>query len=159
MLASNVVYGLVASFAALAAAQTTSGTTTSTATMTRTITITSCNPEVSNCPGRTSSTTSSSSSTSTFVNTTTSSTIMSTSSTYYPTANLTSAFPVPSKNSTSYMPPVPTKIATASGGVSLPPAPTVTPPVTIPVGSAGSAVFFQSGLMLGLLGAGVAILA
>ncbi|EJT81494.1 hypothetical protein GGTG_01472 [Gaeumannomyces tritici R3-111a-1] len=156
MLASNVVYGIVASFAALAAAQTTSGTTTSTATMTRTITITTCNPEVSNCPGRTSST-SSSSSISTAVNTTTSS-VMSTSSTYYPTANLTSAFPVPSKNATSYMPHAPTKIVT-TGGTSLPPAPTLTPPVTLPVGSGGSAVFFQSGLMLGLLGAGVAILA
>ncbi|GAB1310332.1 hypothetical protein MFIFM68171_00542 [Madurella fahalii] len=113
-------------------------TTTSTQTLTKTVTITECNPTATNCPGRTETTTSTtttwtfplSNSTSTVGPTASSSFILSSSR---PVITGTSGQVIPTGSQTQ----APTSIATA--------------------GAAG--LFIQPALLLGALGAGVALLA
>ncbi|EHA48928.1 hypothetical protein MCOR27_003782 [Pyricularia oryzae] len=143
MLASSLFYGVLAAVATAVTAQTTEGlsTTTSTSTMTRTVTITQCNPSITNCPGRN-----------------TSSTTAAAPTTIVSSANLTSAMPTPSKNSTGYVQPT-LSPKTSTAGVVLPSTAPQPPVATVPPTAAGTSVFVQSGLMLGVLGAGIAILA
>ncbi|TLD29357.1 hypothetical protein PspLS_03778 [Pyricularia sp. CBS 133598] len=144
MLASSLFYGVLAAVATAVTAQTTSGlsTTTSTSTMTRTITITQCNPSITNCPGRNTSTSAPAAPTTSIVT----------------SANLTSAMPTPSKNSTGYVQPT-LSPKTTTAVVVLPSGAPQPPAATVPPTGAGTSVFVQSGLMLGVLGAGIVILA
>lgn len=109
-------------------------TTTSTSTLTKTITITQCNPTVTNCPGRANSTT----------------------STWYPVSNSTSAAAtaVYSNTTTAYV--AHTSTAGAVLTLSASSAPTGGNTVTT---SGGNGLFVHSGLLLGAVGAGLALLA
>ncbi|KAK1755314.1 hypothetical protein QBC47DRAFT_402658 [Echria macrotheca] len=106
-------------------------TTTSTQTLTKTLTITECNPSYTACPG-------------------------------WKTNSSVSAAPTgwPSKNSTGWAYPTGTKPSTIET-VPVVVVPTISktaPTAPVATGAAGS-LFVQSGLMLGLLGAGVALVA
>jgi hypothetical protein len=137
------IISILAACASLVAAQ--DGTTTSTSTMTQTLTITQCNPTVTNCPGR---------------NTSTSTTSTSSSSSVwsYPLSNSTvSAGPTAYPNTTVVV--VPTIKSTSTSTVVATTSPGKTgPPTTLPT-SGARALIAQSGLLMGVLGAGIAILA
>ncbi|KAK3383220.1 hypothetical protein B0T24DRAFT_604200 [Lasiosphaeria ovina] len=112
-------------------------TTTSTSTMTKTVTITSCNPTVTDCPARTS-----------------------TSVPVYPLSNSTSsAGPTAYSNSTSsFVIYTSSPAPTGTPGGSSTPTKSTTATSSLATGGAGS-LFVQSGLLLSVLGAGVALLA
>jgi len=135
-------------------------TLTSTSTMTQTVTITQCNPTVSNCPGFT--TTSSSTPSSTIIPTTSSEVIITTSSPVpsYPVSN--STVPIgPTggySNSSSYVVPSSKPPVFETSTVVVEPTQPNTAPSAIPT-AAAAGVFVQSGLLLSVLGAGVALLA
>ncbi|KAK1769740.1 hypothetical protein QBC33DRAFT_513221 [Phialemonium atrogriseum] len=141
------IFTLLAAGLAFVAAE--EGTTTSTSTMTKTVTITQCNPTLTDCPARSTSAPSySASSIRSFP-------LSNSTSTAYPTAyyNTSSTYVAPS----SY--PVVTQtyvvVPTASESESASASSTAT---TVPQSGAGG-LLVQSGLLLGVLGAGVALLA
>ncbi|KAK5658789.1 hypothetical protein OQA88_1601 [Cercophora sp. LCS_1] len=105
-------------------------TTTSTSTMTQTVTITECNPTNTACPG------------------------------YWPKTNSTSAAPTWFHNATSWAIPTgtgkPAVIQTSIVSTAAPTKPATTVPVTT---SGANGLFLQSGLLLGIVGAGVALIA
>src|SRR5690606_23812235 len=111
---------------------------------TKTVTITECNPTATNCPHKTS----------TVVETSTA-TPEEESTTSYGSSfgSFVSSSARPSATG-SYIPPV---IETTTSVVEVAPTPTTTPS-TIPTGAAGS-LFVQPALLLGVVGAGVALLA
>ena len=126
-------------------------TTTSTSTLYKTVTVTQCNPSISACPGYEAST-----------STTLSSAVQSS----YPVYNSTSAVVYPTGGYSNHTSSIYYSKPTASGPGGYPigtPAPSGTQPVSPPAssiaqGAAGSLVV-QSGLLLSILGAGMAILA
>lgn len=117
-------------------------TTTSTQTMTRTVTITECNPTATNCPGRTSTLTETSTTWTFPLSNSTSST-----ATAGPTAGISSSFIVPSASSK------PTK---SDEGETTPGE--TQPPASLPTGAAAG-LFVQPMVLLGAVGAGLALLA
>lgn len=114
-------------------------TTTSTQTLTKTVTITECNPTATNCPGRTETTTS----------TTTTWT--------FPLSNSTST--VGPTVSSSYILSSSRPVVTGTEGQVIPTG-SQTVPTTTGITTAGAGgLFIQPALLLGALGAGVALLA
>ncbi|RKU42124.1 hypothetical protein DL546_003886 [Coniochaeta pulveracea] len=157
----SIFVAVFAAGASIVAAQQ-DDTTTSTSTMTQTVTITSCNPTITNCPGRTSST-SSTSSTLAIITTSSSSSSSTASSTpsaspstwSYPLSNSTTvAGPTAYSNTTTFVAPT----LSTSTSVVIIPTTTGSSPSTVPTSGAG-ALFAKSGLLMGVLGAGIAILA
>ncbi|KAB5580723.1 hypothetical protein GE09DRAFT_1083357 [Coniochaeta sp. 2T2.1] len=135
------IFTILAACASIVAAQ--DGTTTSTSTMTQTVTITQCNPSVTNCPGKTTSSSSS--------------VVTPSSSWSYPLSNSTvSAGPTSYPNTTVIV--SPTKSTSTSVVIATTGSPTKTGPATLPT-SGARALIAQSGLLMGVLGAGIAILA
>ncbi|AEO70292.1 14fcb5d2-2364-4a3f-add8-e75531ce234b [Thermothielavioides terrestris] len=119
-------------------------TTTSTQTLTKTVTITQCNPTVTNCPARTSTTTTTTTSWSFPLYNSTSSVGPTASAPFIPS----SSAPVVA----------PTVIPSSAGGQAPSANPTAPGSTAIPTGGAGS-LFVQPALLLGAIGAGVALLA
>jgi hypothetical protein len=121
-------------------------TTTSTSTMTKTVTITQCNPTASNCPAQTESEYPVS-------------TEVSSSSAYvpsYPAYNSTTAGPTGYPNATATLQPTNSYPAVTETSVVIP---TAAPTSTDVPASGSRGLFIQSGLMMGVLGAGIALLA
>ena len=140
---TNIFFTLLATAATMVAAQDTitTGTTTSTFTLTRTVTITSCNPSVTYCPGRNTTTTTSSTS----------------SSAWYPVSNsTTSAGPTAYTNTTVWVYPTSTPVQTTVVEVS--PTTPSAPAATV-TGSGAGSLFVQGGLLMSVVGAGIALLA
>jgi hypothetical protein len=138
------------SLAVAQAADPVTGTTSSTTTIYQTVTVTRCNPEVTNCPASTPSASPTLSPVvHNAVNTTSS---MTTSTTFYSAHNSTrSAGPTGTGHFTN---------ATSSTRSSNSPGSTGTDSSASPIPTAGAAGrFVQTSLMLGLVAAGVAILA
>ncbi|KAH8878658.1 hypothetical protein GQ53DRAFT_82491 [Thozetella sp. PMI_491] len=135
------IFAVLATGLAFAAAQDDiETTTTSTQTLTQYVTITKCNPTVTNCPARTNSST---------VAPTTSSVWS------YSKNSTVSSGPTAYPNSTStYVAPTSKTPVTQTTAVS----PSKSSATTVPTGAAGS-LFVQSGLMAGVLGVAVALLA
>jgi hypothetical protein len=141
MLASSL-FSLLAGAAVVAAQYPTDDqTTTSTMTMTATVTITKCNPTNTNCPAYSETSTSTSTSSSEVISYPIYNTTVSEGPTGYP--NTTIAKPTGYTTQTTYVGVTPTK---SGGGV------------TVPT-SAASGLFLQSGLLLGIVAAGVTFLA
>ncbi|KAM7224455.1 hypothetical protein V8F06_000236 [Rhypophila decipiens] len=148
----NIILCLATSFAVAMAddyvTASSDETTTSTSTLTKTVTVTQCNPTISACPGYEASTTAPASSSSIVKSYPV---LNSTSSVVYPTggySNHTSSF-YTAPTSAGY--PVETTGAT-------PTYPAQPPASSIAEAGSGS-VFVHSGLLLGIVGAGVALLA
>jgi hypothetical protein len=138
------IVAVVAAGLSLVAAQ--DETTTSTSTLTQTITITKCNPTVTNCPARNTSTSTSS--------TTWSFPLSNSTSTAGPTG------PTAVYNSTSYSLPASTPLVTETAVVTTTPTKSGSTGAASTVSVSGArGLMVQSGLLLGVLGAGVAFLA
>ena len=158
------ILAVVATGLSMVAAQEAADTTmTSTATMTLTVTITSCNPTVSNCPGAT-TTSSSSVETSSVVLTTSSAAPVETSSSssivVIPTTSSTLSWSFPQVNSTTLAGPT-----ASSAFITSTQSPIVT--ASVPAGASPSApvtggaagLAAQSGLLMGVIALGAALLA
>lgn len=121
----------------------TEDTTTSTSTMTKTVTITQCNPTATNCPAQTESEYPVSTSSSVYVPS-------------YPAYNSTTAGPTGYPNATATHAPTNSYPAVTETSVVIP---TAAPTSTDVPASGSRGLFIQSGLMMGVLGAGIALLA